>query len=120
MTQRCKRDALPTELTARAPEMAAFRPILNSGFSPVAERSGNKRHRAVLRVPKNPRSGFDHIPDAGKMVVSFHRPLRCQGRDTSPFPYKTAVFRCSNARTARERMGNRAPRYRGFTAQVFA
>jgi hypothetical protein len=45
------------------------------------------------------------------------RPLRCQGRDTSPFPQKTAVFQCSNARTARERMGNCASFYRTFTAR---
>jgi hypothetical protein len=46
------------------------------------------------------------------------RPLRCQGRDTRAFPTKTAVFRCSPARTWRERMRNLAQVYRTFTAQV--
>jgi hypothetical protein len=44
------------------------------------------------------------------------RPLRCQGRDTSAFPLKTAVFCVPLVRTRRERSGNRAPVYRKFTA----
>jgi hypothetical protein len=45
-----------------------------------------------------------------------HRPLRCQGRVTSAFPLKTAVFRRAIMRTAREQMRIRGNGYRTFTA----
>jgi hypothetical protein len=53
---RCKRDALPAELSAHAPEMAGFRLFLKLGFRPIWEQSGNARHRTVLRVPKYSRT----------------------------------------------------------------
>jgi hypothetical protein len=53
---RCKRDALPAELTALPSEMAGNPPFLKRSFSPVVERSGNKRHFAALKVPNYSRS----------------------------------------------------------------
>src|SRR4051812_22830696 len=103
----CKRDALPTELTARVSEMAAFRPILKPRICALAEPSGNERHCAVQRVPNYSRS----------RKAAGQEALRCQGRDTRHFRLKSAVFGCSVARTLRERMGNLAHGYRTFTAQ---
>jgi hypothetical protein len=58
MLSGCKRDALPTELTARAPEMAAFRPILKLRFDSPVERSGNGRTSPASNVPNYSRSAL--------------------------------------------------------------
>jgi hypothetical protein len=54
----CKRDALPTELSALARDLAANKGFLGAVNHAFAERRGNERHVAERRVPNYPRTDF--------------------------------------------------------------